>query len=137
MRNIAKIGLVSLAVLLTGCAPNCTLENMQSMPERAPTHRVNFDSDSARLNSHGMKVIREAAREAKECHCVLVVGHTDDSDTQAYNILLAERRAKCVRNALIEMGVPESNIVMNAAGERQFGHRHSRKERNVEITIYK
>lgn len=48
-----------------------------------------------------------------------VTGHTDDSGTAAANALLAERRAKSVRDTLVQLGVPFRSMNVEGLGSTQ------------------
>lgn len=64
---------------------------------------VLFDSDQHRLSAGARGVVERAAAsivEQADAGEVLVVGHTDDVDTDAYNQTLSERRARSVAERL-------------------------------------
>ena len=48
---------------------------------------------------------------------IVVVGHTDTSGSAAYNMLLSERRAKAVSQALVAAGVQQSVLAVDWKGE--------------------
>jgi len=50
-----------------------------------------------------------------------VEGHCDERGTSAYNLVLAEKRAKSVRNYLMELGIKAERFVVVSYGkERPF-----------------
>ena len=52
---------------------------------------------------------------------VKVEGHCDERGTSAYNLVLGEKRAKAVRNYLVELGVPANRLsVVSYGKERPF-----------------
>lgn len=63
---------------------------------------VLFDSSSAELSGEAVDVLDNAAARltAHEPGKVLVIGHTDDVDTEEFNQDLSERRAQAVADAL-------------------------------------
>lgn len=80
---------------------------------------VYFEWDHADLNQAAMDTIDTAADRARACNVssVLVVGHTDTSGANAYNMELSERRASVVRDALTARGMSASGIRTEARGE--------------------
>jgi outer membrane protein OmpA-like peptidoglycan-associated protein len=73
---------------------------------------VFFDFDKSTLTPDGKKIVETTAATFKAtgaAHLDLT-GYTDLSGTQAYNLKLSERRAETVRNYLVQLGVPASDI---------------------------
>jgi peptidoglycan-associated lipoprotein len=50
---------------------------------------------------------------------ILIVGHTDDRGTGAYNMDLGTRRAEAVRDYLVAQGIASSRIEPETRGETQ------------------
>lgn len=50
---------------------------------------------------------------------VTVAGHTDDTGNENANLKLAERRAKAVRQELIRLGVPATQILLETHGSKE------------------
>ena len=99
-----------------------------------------FDSDAVRGEaSHNLNVLAESL-EKYDNSDLLIVGHTDDVGTEAYNQDLSERRADAAANYLRSRGVRRSirtvgrgedePIVSNATDEGRS------KNRRVEVAIY-
>ena len=55
-----------------------------------------------------------------------VEGHCDERGTADYNLVLGEKRAKAVRNYLVELGVGANRLAVVSYGkERPFCHEHA------------
>ena len=50
---------------------------------------------------------------------VTVEGHCDERGTEAYNIALGERRAKSVKNFLVDMGISANRLKTISYGEER------------------
>lgn len=95
--------------------------NAPMAPENA-MYLVFFNWDKADLGSGALNVLDAVAEEvAKNPPTTInVVGHTDTSGPQKYNMRLAFRRANNVKDALIERGVDPSMIMVDAKGETEL-----------------
>lgn len=81
---------------------------------------VFFDFDKSGLNATGKDVVDAVAAQItkrKDLKAVRLVGHTDSSGSDAYNMRLSARRAEAVRSALIERGVNADVLETLARGE--------------------
>jgi peptidoglycan-associated lipoprotein len=50
---------------------------------------------------------------------VLIQGHCDERGTEEYNLILGERRAMMVKNYLVDLGVPASNLRVLSLGKNE------------------
>ena len=71
-----------------------------------------------------------------------VGGHTDSDGTDADNQALSERRAKAVKDALVELGIKESMLVTKGYGESQPKADNTTddgkfRNRRIQYSIYK
>ncbi len=89
-----------------------------AMPDQ---FRIFFDFDSAELNAEGRQVVNQIsqAHERYNPATVLVVGHTDSAGSSDYNIMLSQRRAETVYNALAARGIPPNDMRVEAYGEER------------------
>ena len=73
---------------------------------------VLFDFDSAELTKNAYEQLEEVAAEmrANRFLVIEVNGHTDFIGTQAYNLMLSERRAQTVMESLRERGVDPARL---------------------------
>jgi peptidoglycan-associated lipoprotein len=85
---------------------------------------VFFDFDQYSIRSDAAATLVQNARILQGEHRgskVLIEGHCDERGTEEYNMVLGERRAQSVKNYLVDLGVPGSNIQIVSYGkERPF-----------------
>lgn len=72
---------------------------------------------------------------------VLIVGHTDNVGSDAYNMTLSQRRADSARSYLISMGVPGERIRTSGRGESEpvasnESEAGRQQNRRVEVAIF-
>ncbi len=84
------------------------------------TERDHLDADGACLN-------KETAKG------VFLVGHTDSSGTEEYNIALSERRAKSVADYLARLGIDPARMQVVPKGETEPTGLGDDKDRRVEL----
>lgn len=81
--------------------------------------RVLFDWDRSALTADTRRVIDQAIeRSRSQGQGMRLIGHTDTTGTDAYNMRLSQRRASAVEAYLIANGVPRQTITTVARGER-------------------
>jgi outer membrane protein OmpA-like peptidoglycan-associated protein len=79
---------------------------------------VYFPFDRSTLTADAQAVVQQAAQAAQQGPVsIAVVGHTDTSGSIAYNLRLSERRAKAVADALVGLGVAQSNLNVSWVGK--------------------
>ena len=90
-------------------------------PPMARDFIVYFDWDRSEIRADAAATIHEAAEFAKSGNAarIMVVGHTDTSGPEDYNMGLSERRAQAVSSALQGEGVAAQIIGMEWLGETQ------------------
>jgi peptidoglycan-associated lipoprotein len=84
------------------------------------TERDHLDADGACLEKESQKG-------------VLVVGHTDSSGTEEYNIALSERRARSVADYLARLGIDPARLQVVPKGETEPTGQGDDKDRRVEL----
>ena len=97
---------------------------VQTTPIAAPTpapadYTVLFDFDSWTLTAEDLKVITEVinnARAGGQGH-ITIVGHTDTSGSDAYNMKLSVKRANVVVEALVDLGARRAAIQASGVGK--------------------
>lgn len=103
---------------------------------------VFFDWDSDVPGAEAATTLRATVDTARQCNwsSFRVVGHTDRSGSDDYNIGLSTRRAEVVANRMASLGINRSQMAVSAEGESNLrvptedGVR-SPQNRRVEITV--
>jgi len=103
---------------------------------------VNFETNSDRLLPGAEQVLADAAATLRmnQDLVVEVAGHTDSDGSAAYNEGLSERRAKTVRDYLVNRDVNPGNLTVKGYGEAEPVADNARSEgrarnRRVELRI--
>jgi outer membrane protein OmpA-like peptidoglycan-associated protein len=99
----------------------------------------NLEPEMIQLMEVMVKTLKPLITEGS---CVLVVGHTDQSGGENYNLRLSERRAQTVVNYLLKQGLPKHAIQSAGMGKLQpLNPNHDayayRQNRRVEFTLLK
>lgn len=118
----------------------------EAAPEAAPapgatgdTYSVYFDFDSWTLTAEDLTTITnaiDAARKGGQSH-IKIVGHTDTSGTSDYNQRLSVRRARVVKEVMVQMGARPESIETSGVGENDLavqtgdGVREAKNRRSV------
>ncbi|MBK9170489.1 MAG: OmpA family protein [Bryobacterales bacterium] len=78
-----------------------------------------FDFDKANLRQENRELLSRLAGIllASEGYRLQVYGHTDDIGDEQYNLGLSERRAKAVRDYLVECGIPAPMVEHKGMGK--------------------
>jgi OOP family OmpA-OmpF porin len=145
----AFVATVALSVL-AGCAQPALQaqaprhDAATSGPELAGAwYQIDFDTSSAEINERGRRVIGSAAYVIANTPDtrLTVIGRTDRVGAPPAHLALSERRAKAVRDALTNAGVPAARIDTSWTGDVRQGaamqddaQPHSRV---VDITVVK
>ena len=84
----------------------------QIVPDRQDTKDIFFEFNSSELTAAAKKVVELKAGEIIDNNWdkVVIVGHTDNVGSMAFNRKLSEARAKSVADLLISLGV-DSDII--------------------------
>ncbi len=116
-----KLLVVAATAFLLGA---CDTPPQQAAPPPPPpppptSFMVFFDWDRSNLSSQAMTTIQQAAAAYKSRGSarVTATGHTDTSGSPSYNMALSLRRANAVKDALVQQGVPPTNISVVGRGE--------------------
>ena len=103
---------------------------------------LEFEVASAEINSSSKKYLINMAKLllGNKNMILIISGHTDSDATNEFNFSLSAKRAKSVRDYLINMGVPKSRMVMDFYGEEKplvpnTSELNKQKNRRVEFGI--
>ena len=82
---------------------------------------VLFDFDKFEILSEYKSVIQDNATKLLDNPSMVatIEGHADERGTNEYNLALGQRRAEAIREALIELGVPPSQLQTITFGEER------------------
>ncbi len=95
----------------------------QAASAEAGLRDVFFGYDSWTITEDGRQSLTQDAQwiKANGAALVKIEGHCDERGTLAYNLVLGEKRAKAVRNYLVELGVGANRLsVVSYGKERPF-----------------
>ncbi len=123
--------LIAGASLLAGCSHLCGSDVHSCDLKRAdftcPDTLFAFDSD--KLTDSAKTHLDKVAQEIKtNNHHAQINGYTDNTGAEIYNVDLSERRAKAVKNYLIEQGVQKSSLTTTGYGAADFVAPNTTKE---------
>lgn len=100
----------------------------QAASAAAGLRDVYFGYDSWTISEEGRQALGRDAEWLKSnpSTMIKVEGHCDERGTAAYNLVLGEKRAKAVRNYLVELGVGANRLsVVSYGKERPFCSDHA------------
>jgi peptidoglycan-associated lipoprotein len=100
----------------------------QAASAAAGLRDVLFAYDSWTISEDGRQALNRDAEWIKSNpgSQIKVEGHCDERGTSAYNLVLGEKRAKAVRNYLVELGVGANRLsVVSYGKERPFCTEHA------------
>jgi outer membrane protein OmpA-like peptidoglycan-associated protein len=95
---------------------------MQSLPEPPQHFILYFKFDSLKLTSDSRALLPKIYNsiERRSSRNIRVVGHTDTSGGEGYNLELSRERAEAITNILINEGVEKSSIQTTSHGEEDL-----------------
>ena len=82
---------------------------------------VLFDHDKATLKSSGEEALAGIVQQMQQntSHQAELVGHTDSTGSETYNMGLSQRRAEAVRDFLVSRGIAQERISVEWKGETE------------------
>ena len=127
---------VSDDIVVAKAEPEAARQRTEEMQQEAAAtagsglQDVFFAFDSWTIADGGKQALGTDAQwlKANEGKALTIEGHCDERGTQAYNLVLGEKRAKAARNYLADMGVDTKRLAVASYGkDRPFC-----RERNEE-----
>jgi peptidoglycan-associated lipoprotein len=100
----------------------------QTASAAAGLRDVFFAYDSFSISEEGRQALARNAEwiRVNPAAQLKIEGHCDERGTSAYNLVLGEKRAKAVRNYLVELGVGANRLAVVSYGkERPFCQEHA------------
>jgi len=123
-------------------APAAAPEPTPVMERKFVLRNVYFDFDRDSLRPDALPILDGALAELREDEDIAVVaeGHADNKGSEKYNLGLSRRRAERVKKYLVDRGVAESRVRVEAAGETKPAAPNDTpegraKNRRVEIRV--
>ena len=92
----------------------------ETVPLQQASFLAFFDWNKYTVSESARGVMDTVAQEIKSRHDItriIVVGHTDTSGGEKYNMKLSLKRADAVRNALVSHGIPAKKIHVEGRGK--------------------
>lgn len=104
---------------------NCTYSEGESLGRslketgRAVLYGIRFDSDSATIKADSEQTLRLVADVLKKDPALrlTIEGHTDSSNSDAYNVQLSQKRAEAVQRWLVQQGIAANRLSAKGHGE--------------------
>ncbi len=119
----AKAGWPNVTVInnitIKGAAPSC--DDLQATINADLAVPVKFETGSDLLSADGKQQLNAVVPSVKACPDarLTVIGHTDNTGTDAINKPLSERRAKAVADYLVSQGIAADSISSKGEGSAQ------------------
>jgi outer membrane protein OmpA-like peptidoglycan-associated protein len=123
--------------------PNATVERVGEGIQVTFDSGILFDVDSDVLRAASQSNLTALAKSIADYPgtAILVVGHTDNTGTDAHNQTLSERRADSARAFLLQQGVASDRVTATGKGESEPISTNDTAEgrqqnRRVEVAIF-
>jgi peptidoglycan-associated lipoprotein len=81
-----------------------------------------FEYDQYTIRTEEISVLEQNAKVLLRRYAnreILIEGHCDERGTEEYNFILGDRRAMVVKNYLVDLGVPSSNLQVLSLGKNE------------------
>jgi peptidoglycan-associated lipoprotein len=112
---------VSEGVAVAKAAPSDGMQDQGGQLSAAQTGLMDvfFAFDSWKLTEDGKQALTRDADwlKANGQHKLTIEGYCDERGTQAYNLVLGQKRAKTVQGYLAELGIPASRMAVISYGK--------------------
>lgn len=121
-------------IVVAKAEPEAARQRAQEMQQEAAAtataglQDVFFAFDSWKITDSAKRALEADAQwlKANGSRAITIEGHCDERGTQAYNLVLGEKRAKAVRNYLTDLGVDPMRLAVASYGkDRPFCREHN------------
>jgi len=119
----ARAGWPNLQIInnisVKGAAPSC--DNLQATVDADLAAPIKFQTGRDKLTKDGQQQLSSVVSAVKACPEVTltVIGHTDNTGTDAINNPLSESRAKAVAGYLVAQGLSSDSVTSKGAGSAE------------------
>lgn len=107
--------------------------------EMSPVFVIWFNLNSAKLTKKGDEEIMQIVRSARQMphHKISVRGLTDGIGGRKFNLILSQKRAEAVKEAIVSNGIPSYRISTSVGmGEAQGTRELDAQNRRVEVQLH-
>jgi peptidoglycan-associated lipoprotein len=110
----AESAVSAAALSAPSAAPPASLS-----PDLGSLVDVFFDFDQHAIRGDAQSILSADAAwiKGKPGQAIVLEGHCDERGTQAYNLVLGDKRARAVKRYLEDLGVPASRLKTTSYGE--------------------
>lgn len=147
--NVSSEERVSEPIIVAKAEPSAAasqqaeeMRKEQAATALAALQDIFFTFDSWKITEEGQQALSFDAQWLKDNQekRLTVEGHCDERGTQAYNLVLGEKRARAVRAYLVELGVAADRVTVASLGkERPFCQEHAescyQQNRRVHVVL--
>ncbi len=125
---------VSDDIVVAKAEPETARQRAQEMQQEAAATAGSglqdafFGFDKWTVTDEGKQALGADAQwlKANDGKALIIEGHCDERGTQAYNLVLGEKRAKAVRNYLADLGIDTKRLAVASYGkDRPFCREHN------------
>ena len=140
---VLPLGLLTVACQSTPPPPPASLREPSAWV-------IYFDDGSVALKDPGRQTLDQAAKWSGTLFAspappgwqLCLIGHTDNTGTDASNLALSRRRSEVVKAYLVERGLPRERLAVSAAGSTKPqvttpANTHEAQNRRVELAFQK
>jgi len=108
------------AVAVTDESANSEDNQNQNIVASLSKEVVHFDFDKYNIRNDQMPIVKEVAnilKDMKGNYTIRIEGNCDEWGSDEYNYALGLKRAKTVKNALVDLGVDENKLTIISYGK--------------------
>lgn len=85
------------------------------------TNDIHFEYNDIRIKAESEVIIHDLAKMMKKHPSIRlsIEGHTDNTGSAEYNLMLSDARSAEVKQALVDLGIEENRLLSNGFGEEK------------------